>query len=884
MTGHEIRSLFLRFFEERGHRVVKSSPLLPANDPTLLFANAGMNQFKDVFTGAEKRDYARAVSSQKCVRAGGKHNDLDEVGKTARHHTFFEMLGNFSFGDYFKEDGIRFAWDLLVNEMKLDVDRLWFSVYEGSDTVPADDEAAALWEKVGAPKDHILRFGAKDNFWQMGDTGPCGPCSEIHYFMGDDPADNRAEFVNGPGDTIMEIWNLVFMQYERFADGTLTPLPAPSVDTGMGLERIACVLQGVKSNYETDLIKPIIEFVADRAKKHYDYDTDEGMSMRVIADHARAASFLIADGIFPGNEGRAYVLRKIMRRALWHGRLLGMETPFFDKVCDFVVDHMKGPFPELDSSRQSIARVVSTEERGFATTLSTGLRRLEELLESTGGELPAYVDLAKLYDTYGLRSDLIGYVLETKGIAFDEAAFRAALRTLQQTPGEGAKGHSKEVRTVYRSLEDENLRSEFRGYDEIETAGARVTALVAGDERVNELAAGQEGELVLDRTPFYAEAGGQVGDVGRIEGDEASLAVLDTRAPVQGVHVHKVRVEQGTVRVGDAVTARVDAEKRRRTRANHTATHLLHKALKEVLGPHVKQGGSLVAPDRLRFDFTHFAPLTDDEIAEIERIVNAEILRNQALRTEVHDLEAAIASGAVALFGEKYGERVRVVSVPGFSTELCGGTHVTATGDIGLFKLIGDASIASGVRRIEALTADGAFERYQKDEAVLGALAQRFRTVPQEVPAQVDQLSDKLRRLEREVEALRLKLATQQMGSAAESAREVRGIKILTQRVSDLDDNQMRQTADQHSQKLRSGVVVLGRAADGKAAIVVRVTDDLTKRVHAGKLVNELASIVGGRGGGRPDMAMAGGKEPEKLDAALEAAYSAVDRLAASVS
>jgi len=877
MTGHEIRTLFLEFFERRGHRVVKSSPLLPANDPTLLFTNAGMNQFKDVFTGQEARDYNRAVTSQKCVRAGGKHNDLDEVGKTARHHTFFEMLGNFSFGNYFKEDAIRFAWDLLVGELKLDPERLWFSVFEGNERVPADEEAAELWQKAGAPASRILRFGAKDNFWQMGDTGPCGPCSEIHYFMGDDPAQNVAEFVNGPGDTIMEIWNLVFMQYERFADGSLTPLPAPSVDTGMGLERIACVVQDVTSNYETDLVKPIIEFTAGLCGKTYVYDSDHGVSMRVIADHARSTSFLIADGIFPGNEGRSYVLRKIMRRALWHGRLLGMETPFFSKVCNFVVDWMATAYPELGDARQTISRVVTTEEKLFASTLSNGLKRLDDLLEETGGDLPAGKDLARLYDTFGLRPDLIAYVLESKGLVYDDDAFKAGLEQLQShAEGDAFKAAGKEVREVLKSLAGEGVSSEFRGYEEVESSGVRIVALIEGDARVASLGAGGSGEVVLDRTPFYAEAGGQVGDTGWLEGDGSRATVAGTRSGAPGLIVHSVTVDRGVLKVGDTLDARVDAEKRRRTRANHTATHLLHAALKEVLGLHVKQAGSLVAPDRLRFDFTHFAPLTTDEIFEIERLVNEQILRNQPLDTQVQDLETAMASGAVALFGEKYGDRVRVVSVPGFSTELCGGTHVRATGDIGLFKIVSDASIASGVRRLEALTADGAFDRYQQDEALLGALAQRFRTTPAELPAQIDQLNDRLRRAEREAESLRMKLASASAASSLEAAREIGGVKVLAQRVGDLDANGMRQLADQLAQKLRSGVVVLGLADDGKASLVVRVTDDLTGRLQAGKLVSEIAAVVGGKGGGKPDMAMAGGKEPEKLDAALEQSFVAV--------
>jgi alanyl-tRNA synthetase len=881
MTGNEIRSLFLEFFEKRGHRVVKSSPILPANDATLLFANAGMNQFKDVFLGVEKRDYTRAASSQKCVRAGGKHNDLDEVGKTARHQTFFEMLGNFSFGDYFKEEAIQFAWDLLVNELKMPVDRLWFSVFEGDDKVPADEEAAAIWERVGAPRERILHFG-KDNFWQMGETGPCGPCSEIHYFTGDDPAENRAEFVNGPGDTILEFWNLVFMQYNRAEkNGPLEPLPAPSIDTGMGLERLTAIIQGVPTTYATDLILPIIEYIVALARKDYVYDSEQGVSMRVIADHARTTAFLIADGVFPGNDGRAYVLRKIMRRALWHGRMLEMETPFFNKVCGFVIDHMKAAYPELEGARATIDRVVTTEERLSASTLSSGLKKLEEILERTEGMTVAGEDLWDLYSTYGLREDLLRYALESKSYAFDEEGFareRDAETDRNRKSWKG--GAAKEIKPVHRSLAEDNFRTEFRGYEETETSGARVLALIRNDERVDQLAAGHEGELVLDRTPFYAESGGQVGDSGWIETDRARLLVIDTRSAVPGVSVHRVKVEQGKIGVGDSVVARVNAELRRRTRANHTATHLMHAALKEVLGPHVKQAGSLVAPDRLRFDFTHFAPLTQDEVLEVERLVNAQILHNQRLDVQERDLEEAIASGAVAMFGEKYGERVRVVAVPGFSTELCGGTHVSATGDIGLFKITSDQSIASGVRRVEALTADDAFERYQLDEALLGSLAQQFRVPPQEVPGKVEQMASYIKALERERETLRMQLAAQQAGSAVESAREVAGVKVLAQRVSNLDANGMRQLADQLSQKLRSGVVVLGLADNGKASLVVRVTDDLTKRIQAGKLVSELAVVIGGKGGGRPDMAMAGGKAPEKLDQALEAAYAAVESMA----
>ncbi|HKE05787.1 MAG TPA: alanine--tRNA ligase, partial [Blastocatellia bacterium] len=725
MTGNEVRTTFLNYFARNGHKIVKSSPLLPANDPTLLFTNAGMNQFKDVFLGAEKRDYKRAASSQKCVRAGGKHNDLDEVGKTARHHTFFEMLGNFSFGDYFKEDAIRFAWDLLVNEWKLDPERLWFMVFEGDNEVPADDEAAALWVKVGAKPERILRFGRKDNFWQMAETGPCGPNSEINYYLGprpEDPNYNRREYVNGPGDETVEIWNLVFMQYNRIEEAPgkygLEPLPAPSVDTGAGLERVTAVMQGVKSAYETDLIRPIIDFTAELAGKSYVYDdSDESVSMRVIADHARATAFLIADGIFPGNDTRGYVLRKIMRRAIWHGNKLGFKDVFFAKVTNFVVDQFGEAYPELRETRNVIERVVTTEERLYISTAGAGLNMLEDVMKKTSGKVISGADVFKLYDTYGLRYDLIEYVAEQRGFTLDQEGFEAKLEEQRQRARESMKGGAaKIVNPVYRKIAERG-RIEFTGYAGTELSGSKVMAIVRNGELVEEIVAGDEAEVVLDRTPFYAESGGQVGDVGVLENEDARLLVTDAYSPTSGATVHIATVEQGGLKVGDTVNAHVDAEKRARTMANHTATHLLHAALREVLGPHVKQAGSLVAPDRLRFDFTHFAPLTQEEIAEIERLVNEQTLKNTPVSKEEKPLDEALASGAMALFGEKYSGSVRVVSVPGFSTELCGGTHVNATGDIGVFKIISDASIASGTRRIEAVTGKNAYERFALSES-----------------------------------------------------------------------------------------------------------------------------------------------------------------------
>jgi alanyl-tRNA synthetase len=922
MTGNEIRQKFLEYFERHGHKIVRSSPLLPANDPTLLFTNAGMNQFKDVFTGVEKRDYARATSSQKCVRAGGKHNDLDEVGKTARHHTFFEMLGNFSFGDYFKEDAIKFAWDLLVNEYGLDPERLWFTVYEGDAEVPADVEAENLWQQVGAPKERILRFGRKDNFWQMGDTGPCGPCSEIHYYMGEDPSDpakNRVEFVNGPGDTTMEIWNLVFMQYERTktAEGEIvqTPLPKPSVDTGAGLERLAAVLQGVMSNYDTDLIRPIIDFTAKLADRNYEPETTEGFAMRVIADHARTTAFAIADGILPGNEGRNYVLRKIMRRAIYHGRqTLGFDDLFFNKVTNFVVDQMKEAYSELESHRGFIEKMVSLEEERFGSTLTVGLKKLEELMEhrKTMQVVPSNIrniqiepqELAYLYDTFGLPIDLMYVILSVRDVHvqnfpdireqyavnnLSEEEFRQRIEThikdIQRKSRDGQVKQNERVKPAYIALSRRhNTKSEFKGYDTTNVDDAKIIALIKGDNEVQSLNEGDAGEVVLNQTPFYAESGGQVGDVGEFVNEKAKAIVEDTYSPAQGLIVHKVKVEKGSLQVGDTVSAQVDVETRDATRRNHTATHLLHAALREVLGTHVKQGGSIVAPNYLRFDFTHFQPLTREEIAEIERLVNYQIIRNEKVQTDIFSLEEAMQSGAMALFGEKYAEKVRVLTVPGFSKELCGGTHVRATGDIGLFKITSDESIASGTRRIRAVTGADAFTRFQETEALVDQVAGELRTSRTEIPATIERLQEELKKSRREADELRMKIATGALGASANGneAREVAGgVKVLAREASGLDAAGMRQLSDTLLARTGSGVVILGRSSDGKVSLIVRTSQDLLKRVPAGQVIKELAPLVGGRGGGKPDMAEGGGSQPEKLAEALEASYSIVERLLA---
>ena len=896
MTGNEIREIFLKYFEDHGHTPVRSSPLLPANDPTLLFTNAGMNQFKDTFLGREKRDYVRAASSQKCIRAGGKHNDLDEVGKTARHHTFFEMLGNFSFGDYFKEDAVKYAWDLLVNVWKLDPRRLWFTVYEGDAEVGPDEDAERFWEAVGAPRERILRFGRKDNFWQMGETGPCGPCSEIHYYMGASPDDpqNSAENVNGPGDTIMEIWNLVFMQFDRseVAPGQykLEPLPAPSVDTGAGLERLAVVLQGVKSNYDTDLIRPIIERTAQIADRHYEPGTQQGFAMRVIADHARATAFAIADGILPGNEGRNYVLRKIMRRAIYQGHhTLGLEGLFFNQVTDFVVDLMSDAYPELESQREFITKMVRLEEERFRSTLTVGLNKLDELFTSRKGAMPDFKSLARLYDTFGTPRDLIRVGLEERGFAVDEdefnRSFDAALQELQQTVATKHEAKSA-LNPVYDTLVKRS-RSLFKGYETTNVTDAKIVAIIDGQE-VESLSKGDKGEIVLDGTPFYAESGGQVGDAGLLVGPSRELAaVQDTYSPVQGLIVHKVEILDGTFRVGDIVAAEVDVEKRDATRRNHTATHLMHAALREVLGTHVKQAGSVVAPTYLRFDYAHYQPLTPDEKEEIERLVNYHILRNEPVQTDEMAIEEAMRSGAMALFGEKYGEKVRVLTVKGlegvFSKELCGGTHVRATGDIGLFKIVSDESIASGVRRIRAITGTDAYERFREAETLVDDLSGSLRTSRAELVNAVSRLQDELKKTRREADDLRLKIASGSVGSSTngDESREIAGVKVLAREASGLDAPAMRQLSDTLLARIKSGVVILGRSSEGKVSLIVRTSADLTSKVPAGQVIKELAPIVGGRGGGKADMAEGGGNQPENLATALQKSYEVVERLMA---
>lgn len=945
MTGNEIRQKFIEYFEKNGHKAVHSSPLLPANDPTLLFVNAGMNQFKDVFLGNEKRDYRRAVSSQKCIRAGGKHNDLDEVGKTARHHTFFEMLGNFSFGDYFKEDAIKFAWDFLtggIDEGKLGLDPkyLWFTYFEGDENVPADNEARDLWIKMGAKPERVLPFDAKDNFWQMGDTGPCGPCSEIHYYMGDEPDNpekNRPEFVNAEtGDDTIEIWNLVFMQFDKDADGTLNNLPAPSVDTGAGLERLAAVMQGVSTNYDTDLILPIIEFVSELCGKDYAYDSQEGFAMRVVADHARTTAFAIADGILPGNEGRNYVLRKIMRRAIYHGREhLGFDEPFFYKVCDFVVGEMNSAYPELETQREFIGKMVKLEEVRFGNTLTVGLKKLRELLAKhrKSNEIDI-TEFAKLYDTYGVPIDLI-YIItwqdnfdlsgdvslapywtiysndieptkisEISGDKFTEL-IEKELKELQSKGNIGKTQQNEKINPIYKSLEEESIRSNFHGYELTKLEDAKVISIVKGDDKVDELKEGEEGLIVLDETPFYAESGGQVGDRGMLVSQQLAVSgeqkettnneqrttnnfaianVIDTFAPIAGIVLHKSKVKSGSIKVGDVVTATVDEEKRDATRRNHTATHLVHAALKEVLGTHVKQAGSVVAPNYLRFDFTHYQPISDEELQEIEDLVNKYILQNEPVATDLMSIDDAMKSGAVAMFGEKYGSDVRVLSVGNgeFSKELCGGTHVRATGDIGSFKITSDEAIASGVRRIRAITGFDAFKRFRDDEILIDESLNVLNTQRDNLPAAIQKLQDELKQKRKEVDELKLKIATGAVGGSSsngDEAKEVSGVKVFAKSVEDLDKGGMRHLSDTLMAKIKSGVVIIGNKNDGKVSFIVRVSDDLTDKVRAGNIIKEIAPIVGGRGGGKPDMAEGGGTEPDKLSEAMDASYGVIEKM-----
>jgi alanyl-tRNA synthetase len=916
LTGSEIRRKFLDFFIEKGHREVHSSSLVPQNDPTLLFTNAGMNQFKDVFLGLEKRDYSRATTSQKCVRAGGKHNDLENVGFTNRHHTFFEMLGNFSFGDYFKKDAIAYAWELITSPKWFGIskDKLYVTIFKGENGVERDAEAYDLWLGQGIAKDRIYEFGAKDNFWQMGDTGPCGPCSEIHYDMGpiaSDQSHTDCAFGCDCGRYV-EIWNLVFMQFDRDSSGELTPLPKPSIDTGAGLERLASVLQGVISNYETDLFTPLIKRAAEltgTGTKHVGTaapavqaerssaptaGTHGAASLRVIADHSRAATFLISDGVIPSNEGRGYVLRKIIRRAITHGRLLGQNKPFLHQMVFAVRDLMQDAYPELKETAERVSKAVLAEETRFAHTMEIGLKKLEDdlrpLIESTRKDPSSKAVYSgekafKLYDTFGMPLDFIQDAARDQGITFDQAGFDAAMEEQRQRAKASWKGAAKQTANPeYQKLP----ASDFEGYHRTRADSAEVLALLKNGHGVEELEPGEQGEAILDHTPFYAEAGGQVGDRGWFYSDDHNTMVAEvtgTYYPIQGVRAHKIVAKQ-PIHVGDKVDAVVDTGVREATMRNHTATHLLHAGLREVLGKHVKQAGSLVAPNHLRFDFSHFTAVEDEELQDIEDLINKEVLRNIKVETiENVPIDVAVNEyHAMALFGEKYGDKVRVIRIGDFSTELCGGTHTAATGEIGLIKILKEGSVSSGVRRVEAVTGEGSLHHFRKDHQLENVVAALAGHAEADSPAnalklELDKKDAEIKRLARELDQARMKSASSSVASTAEKIREVKGVKVLAHRVDNLERSQMRTLVDQLRDKVGSGVVVLGSATDGRVALIAGVTKNLTGRIQAGKIIGQVAQKVGGKGGGRPDMAEAGGDKPEALDAALNDVYNVVESM-----
>ena len=853
LTSNELRQAFLDFFAERGHEVVASSPLVPGNDPTLLFTNAGMVQFKDVFLGVDKRSYDRAVTSQRCVRAGGKHNDLENVGYTARHHTFFEMLGNFSFGDYFKREAIQYAWDFLTGTLGLPAERLWVTVFND------DDEAADIWLKeMKIDPERFTRMGEKDNFWAMGDTGPCGPCSEIFYDHGPGVPGGPPGSPDEDGDRYVEIWNLVFMQFDRAADGSMKPLPKPSVDTGMGLERMAAVMQGVHSNYEIDLFAKLIDATA----KTVGVENDGSSSLNVIADHIRACAFLIADGVLPGNEGRGYVLRRIIRRAIRHGKKLGTDEPFFYRLVGSLAEEMGEAYPELLKASAHVEKVLKKEELRFAETLDQGMEILETAIrELSGKQLPGEI-VFKLYDTYGFPVDLTADIARERDLSIDEAGFEAAMAEQRDRARAASRFTAAAEGTIRTDAE-----SEFAGYDGTEASG-EVIALYRDGQQVDVLAAGDEGAVVLSTTPFYAESGGQIGDTGILAETGKLFQVVDTQKSGNAI-VHYGAVEEGRLEFGDAIDAIVDEERREAIRLNHSATHLMHAALRTVLGDHVQQKGSLVAPDRLRFDFSHYEGVTAEQIAEIEELVNDEIRKNVAADTRLMSYDDAMQSGAMALFGEKYGDEVRVLRFGDFSVELCGGTHVDRTGDIGVFKITSEGGIASGIRRIEAVTGKGALDWIDTRERTLADLATLLRSQPDQAATKVEQLLKRNRELEKELAAAKQALITGQATDHSANVKEINGIKVLATRMDGADAKTLRDAVDRFKDKLRSAVVVVGSVDGDKVRLAAGVTKDNTDRIRAGDLIKPLAEQVGGKGGGRPDFAQAGGNKPDALDAAL---------------
>jgi alanyl-tRNA synthetase len=918
VTGHEIRQKFIDYFAQNGHRPVRSSSLVPVNDPTLLFTNAGMNQFKDVFLGLEQREYKRAVTSQKCVRAGGKHNDLENVGFTNRHHTFFEMLGNFSFGDYFKKEAIEFAWELITSPKWFGIskEKLFATIFKGEESIPRDSEAYDHWLRVGVPKDRIFEFGSKENFWAMGDTGPCGPCSELHYDMGpaaSDQGHKDCAFGCECGRYV-EIWNLVFMQFNRDAEGKLTPLPKPCVDTGMGLERLTAVLQGKVSNFETDFFMPLIESAGKLSGKHYGDSAESDVSLRILADHSRASAFLISDGVIPSNEGRGYVLRKIMRRAINHGRKLGLEDPFLWMLASKVAETMQGPYPELLEATPRIEAVVKHEEMRFGRTLDLGLTYMEKLIQSamkTGsakvlspeeikqrGHTEPVFDLLHgvpgdkafmLYDTYGLPRDFIEDVLRDRGIIFDSVGFDKAMeeqRTLARASWKGV--HREVANPVYTKLA-ETFRTEPDFYFGTHSRDCRIEAIVTKNGLVKEIPAGAEAEIVLDRTVIYSESGGQMADTGAFYDNDQTMEVATVRGayyPVSGLIAHRI-VAKEKLCVGDRVAVAADAARREHIKRNHTGTHLMHAALRNILGTHVKQAGSLVAPDHLRFDFTHFAGVDADELREIEQQVNEQLLSNHEVDTDIMNIDAALASGALAFFGDRYPEQnVRVVTIADpalrdgfYSKELCGGTHVRRAGDIGVFKIVGEQSVAAGVRRVEAITGARALEAYQKSAAMLQKLSQALNAGEDELLSAVERMTQTARQMEKQIDGLKKKAAHSMVDELLEQARTMKDVRVLAAKLDEIDRGSLRQLVDTLRQRMGSGVVVLGTVENGKVALIAGVTKDLTARIQAGKIIQETAKLVGGSGGGRPDLAEAGGKDTSALEGAIAQVYLIVERM-----
>ncbi|MGB6867073.1 MAG: alanine--tRNA ligase [Candidatus Aminicenantaceae bacterium] len=877
MKAQQIRETFLDFFADKAHKIIRSSPLLPQGDPTILFTNAGMNQFKNVFLGLEKRSYKRAASVQKCMRVSGKHNDLEQVGKTNKHHTFFEMLGNFSFGDYFKREAIDYAWELITEVYMMPKDRLYATVYFD------DDEAYELWSKrIGMAADRIFRFGKKDNYWAMGETGPCGPCSELHYDLGENMEEGTPhDLIESGSDRFLELWNLVFMQFDQDDKGQLNSLPSPSIDTGMGLERVATVLQGKTNNYDSDLFFPLIETICDFAGREYPPGDEGDTAARVIADHVRAVSFLIGDGIMPSNEGRGYVLRRLIRRAYRYGNSLGLEEPFLYKLVGDVTDIMKDAYPELISSVEYISKVCLSEENRFGLTLSSGLKTFDQYIEElkeTGKKVLPGDKLFKLYDTFGFPIDLSEELALEKNISVDREGFAKELEEQRHRARLSWKGDAQDKdRKVYETIKD--ISVEFVGYDHVKSDEVKVLAILKDGKFIQEIQKGESGEVVLDQTPFYAEAGGQVGDTGTLINPHFSALVKTTYFPIPDIITHKVQMLSGALRVGDTLEASVDLSSRNKIRKNHTATHLLHASLRQILGDHIKQAGSLVSSQRLRFDFTHFASLSSSEIRQIENRLNEKIRENLDVETATVSLEEGISAGATAIFEEKYGEKVRMVTIDDFSKELCGGIHVANTGEIGVFKIVSESSVAAGMRRIEALTGEEALIDYQETEELLSDIQKVVNSPRKEILRVLDRMKESLKEREKEARGLRQKLAKTRYQEKEDHVEEVKGIRVMIQRVEELNTLELRELADSLKQKIGSGVIILGGKTGDKVFLVSAVTKDLVDRISAVDIIQKIAPLVGGGGGGRPDFAQAGGPKVDKLDLALNKSTKILEEL-----